>query len=239
MTDSNLRELERRFRASGSVEDEAAWLRERVRVGELPQERLELAACLVHGIAVLVLAEEAPIPWGLAAEALSFEGFDAPQATRIGIAATLSVEGLPPSQARSLTRNVVQAVEDWVISPSAEHASRCSEAGWEAGWEAHWVGTPPGQVPYPSEDTTPERNLAVAAINLGWLPASREGYEGSLEVILGAAILARGSVEVCSDSKQDRKGVWVAVRDELVPWALGDRDRVRERVEARQREAAE
>ena len=44
MTDERLRELERCWRESGSVEDEAAWLRERVRVGELSEARLRLAA---------------------------------------------------------------------------------------------------------------------------------------------------------------------------------------------------
>lgn len=48
MTDTRLQELERAWRASGSVEDEAAYLRERVRVGELTQERLELAAYCGH-----------------------------------------------------------------------------------------------------------------------------------------------------------------------------------------------
>ncbi len=44
MSDSKLRELERRWRETGSVEDEAAYLRERVRVGDLTEERLEVAA---------------------------------------------------------------------------------------------------------------------------------------------------------------------------------------------------
>ena len=37
MSEEHLRELERRFQESGSVEDEAAWLLERVRVGDLDQ----------------------------------------------------------------------------------------------------------------------------------------------------------------------------------------------------------
>lgn len=48
MSDQRLRELERKWRESGSVEDEAAYLRERVRVGDLTQERLELAAYCGH-----------------------------------------------------------------------------------------------------------------------------------------------------------------------------------------------
>ena len=48
MSDQKLRDLERRWRETGSVEDEAAYLRERVRVGDLTQERLELAAYCGH-----------------------------------------------------------------------------------------------------------------------------------------------------------------------------------------------
>ena len=43
MSDAKLRELERRWKESGAVEDEAAYLLERVRVGDLTRERLELA----------------------------------------------------------------------------------------------------------------------------------------------------------------------------------------------------
>lgn len=47
MTDRALRELERRARG-GTQEDEAAWLAARLRAGELPRERVELAAWCGH-----------------------------------------------------------------------------------------------------------------------------------------------------------------------------------------------
>ncbi|MGE0709047.1 MAG: hypothetical protein AB7N76_00135 [Planctomycetota bacterium] len=48
LTDSALRELERRFRASGDLDDEAAWVRARVKAGELEERRAELAALCGH-----------------------------------------------------------------------------------------------------------------------------------------------------------------------------------------------
>jgi hypothetical protein len=48
MSDTRLRELERRWKETGSPDDEAAYLKERVRVGDLTQERLELAAYCGH-----------------------------------------------------------------------------------------------------------------------------------------------------------------------------------------------
>ena len=46
MGDEELRALERRWRETGAVEDEARWHLARVRAGALPQARLELAAAL-------------------------------------------------------------------------------------------------------------------------------------------------------------------------------------------------
>lgn len=61
MTDASLRELERRFRASGNVEDEAAWLRARVQAGEVSEERLKLAAQLEHLASIsLVVSFDTP-----------------------------------------------------------------------------------------------------------------------------------------------------------------------------------
>lgn len=60
MSDQRLRELERRWRETGDVKDEASFLVERRRAGELTQERLELAACCGHEGARLALGATAP-----------------------------------------------------------------------------------------------------------------------------------------------------------------------------------
>lgn len=62
MSDQETRELERRFRASGSVADEVAWLTARARAGELSPERLDLLAQLGSQGARRVLGAEAPKP---------------------------------------------------------------------------------------------------------------------------------------------------------------------------------
>jgi hypothetical protein len=56
MSDERLREAERRWKESGSVEEEARYLLERVRVGDLTRDRLEFAAYLGHVGAVQALA---------------------------------------------------------------------------------------------------------------------------------------------------------------------------------------
>ncbi|MEZ6189585.1 MAG: hypothetical protein R3F62_31865 [Planctomycetota bacterium] len=61
MSDSRLQELRKAWKASGSVEDEAAYLRERVRGGDLTVERLALAARCGHAAAGRVNAPPAPL----------------------------------------------------------------------------------------------------------------------------------------------------------------------------------
>ncbi|MEZ6183414.1 MAG: hypothetical protein R3F62_00200 [Planctomycetota bacterium] len=62
MSDLKLQRLERRWRASQSLADEVEYLRERVRVGELPLPRLQLAAYLEHPAARAVLPDFALPP---------------------------------------------------------------------------------------------------------------------------------------------------------------------------------
>ena len=59
MGDERLRELERRFTATGTAEDGAAWLLERVRTGELTRTRLEAALC-GHPGALLATGRDPP-----------------------------------------------------------------------------------------------------------------------------------------------------------------------------------
>lgn len=57
MSDELTRELERRWKETGAVEDEARLLAEKVRSGTLPQSRLDLAAACGHPAACAVTAK--------------------------------------------------------------------------------------------------------------------------------------------------------------------------------------
>ncbi len=63
MSDERLRELERRFRASGAKEDEAAWMTERIRCGVLPSERARVAAILGDRASLLVIGDPEARGW--------------------------------------------------------------------------------------------------------------------------------------------------------------------------------
>ena len=70
MADEHQRELERQV-ASGDFEAEAKLLLERVRSGELTEERLRLAAYCGHGAAKAVV--EIEVPKGLVDWAIGFD----------------------------------------------------------------------------------------------------------------------------------------------------------------------
>lgn len=62
MSDLHLRELERKWRETGSPADEAAYLRERVRAGQLPAQKLAFAAYCGHYPAQLATAHASQLP---------------------------------------------------------------------------------------------------------------------------------------------------------------------------------
>lgn len=69
MSDARVRELERRFERTGSPGDEAAWLGALLQVGDLPRERVELAALLGHEAAARCTSL-APLPEALTSAVL-------------------------------------------------------------------------------------------------------------------------------------------------------------------------
>lgn len=116
VTDSRLRDLERHWRVTGAVEDEAAWLRERLRVGELKEAQVELAAYLGHGAATALVAVKSSTIRGL-------------------------VTGLSRWESDVIMRRVAVALlrqTDWRQVPRARHALRLLEADVECRCSAHW-----------------------------------------------------------------------------------------------------
>jgi hypothetical protein len=120
MTDSHLRDLERRFRQSGSPDDSAAYLLERVRVGDLAQERLDLAAYCGHegaSVAVGLIPRRPPITDVVA----HLTHRDRPTAV-VGLLEALGQAGIPdelvaPLRAVCLT---------WASDPTVANADECS-----------------------------------------------------------------------------------------------------------------
>lgn len=205
MSDDERRALERRFRASGSPQDEAAWLRARVQGGDLSERRLQLAAHLGSQAAtelVQSLALPAPPPphagnggpgWELINWAwCPWVVDDQEILVRVALAAARSVAQQEPAGAPLLA-----AAEAWLVCPCQSH---------EANAQAVWEESP--------------RNLAAsgAALAAAWINPVVPG--DGIRMAVGRAARATSEQHV-------RDGV----REDVVPWVLGYQDPVRLRAE--------
>lgn len=138
MSDTRLRELERRWRETGAVEDEASFLVERVRSGEVTRERIELSAYCGYEAALRIVPEArhfAPsatffLPMHLFNQlrqdvacrcAIAVGRVLAPLADRIR--ATTRANHCEPQ----LLADVVVALEDWALSQKEEDLGRVRE----------------------------------------------------------------------------------------------------------------
>lgn len=210
MSDERLRELERRFLNSGDVRDEAAWLKARVRGGELSQANVELAGHLGRAGARLAIVElggtpvENPSPkpgspglmpgaWGWHKDLLT----ERPTPVRMAIAAAQLVSRHEPD-----TAVLRESAEWWALCPCPMH---------EEFAHAAWSEQPRGS-------SASGAALAAAWINpvIWW-----DGF----------ALALHRAAEVASEA-----AVRSAIADEVGAWLLGYSDPVRERVEARKGE---
>lgn len=114
VSDTGLRELERRFRETGSVEDEASWLRARVQAGELEPSMLQLAALLGFKAAEAA-SDEPPEDDLLAGDWIqSLLSFGRDVALRAALALSTQHTSIRDWW-------FLEPLEDWLVCPCPEH----------------------------------------------------------------------------------------------------------------------
>lgn len=141
MSDERLRALERTWRASGQVADEVAWLLERVRLGLLTQQQLELLS--YAGDAAALELTQAPVSRStsrIPAEAwvLGLLPFKA-LGSRAACVVALAVESLKKT---SMTRAQIEKramVRAWIDCPCPQHADAVLEPMTEQGTYASGI----------------------------------------------------------------------------------------------------
>ncbi len=163
MSDEKLRELERRWKGTGAVEDEAAFLLERVRAGELTQERLELAAYCGHQAATAAMAHQ-PFSGTLEDWVRGLAGFGfAPVdqlAARVAVAVADSVQGgweRRGDDGDDTPQQAIDATRAWIDCPCSNHlraaertAEIAHETGEDRGYESFQAGPGAGPVSQPA-----------------------------------------------------------------------------------------
>lgn len=128
MSDERLRELERRWKETGAVADEAAYLLERVRIGSLTPTRLELAAyCGSEGARQ---ALDGPPSADLQSLLRRLEALSA---VKIAIAAATSV--IPIWAAGEKTdepQSALRAARDAMNCPCPDHEEKAAQLAFTA-----------------------------------------------------------------------------------------------------------
>jgi hypothetical protein len=122
VSDADLRELERRWRATRAVEDEARYLAARLRAGELTRERLELAAWIGHAPARVALGDAAPAGEHVDHERLA-RGVDPDSRVALVRDRALALRALA-SRTPAIAADIVvgvEALERWCACPCDRH----------------------------------------------------------------------------------------------------------------------
>ena len=240
MSDDRLRIMERRWATSGALEDEAALIHERLRSGDLSQGRYDLAVAL--GARALGGEETPPLEFQEWLSALPFQRKRRrPERDFVRIPLAISRALLPCVEllgASPRYRAALEAAEALLVRKSLPaQAAEVLEA------------FPQGRFPDRSSAPSQERVLATF-VGAARLPAlSCEGFEALARQALypgegwwGTRLVEQDVAEALEVTFPPGEGrLWrlrLAIRDDLLPWALGFSDPVLERVKSRHREAA-
>lgn len=213
MTDARLRDLERRFAESGAATDEVALLVERARLGLLARDRLELAIYLGSQPARDALggpptvAPRAP-RGGVLGWVFKLEPWGPFVSLRAAIAACrllVKDTDTPPHEGLLLG---LQAAEAYAVDPTPERVewAKTVVVGTPTLLGTRWHGC----------------RLCVAVVDFM--------QNGVTNHFVWKAKAAAGQV---AEDLGKEMPVRAAIVRELLPWALGHGDPVRERVEAR------
>jgi hypothetical protein len=196
----------------------------RVRVGDLEQSMLELAAYLGHEGNRAALGSKAPDM------VKSFEDLSSFGPTVLIRAAVVAADLVQPLW-RGLTDDdpapAIQAARAWLACPCDEHADRALRHSGATA--SRPVNLSPG---YSAARASSAAGCQAAGS--AWA-ASRGKEERVASLALGSVRAASTALSAWDDGVER---LWAGVAAELIPWALGYRDAVRERVEARKREGA-
>lgn len=205
--DSRLRELKRRWRKTGVVSDEAVYLAERIRVGELPRSRVRAAAILGHPAALLVVNHPKQ-PKRSFVHALNVHGVGAQGWVRalVVIQRKICVD-LKFRPTPALILHIIQLAWRWTYVPDSEQIpSEAWNEGNNCGLAAVDLGACPEVIAfrfaalitrflrYPSDDFRRDLNEFVERYgrhsDFGWLTI--KGMQPVVEPVLGAWLLGYG-----------------------------------------------
>lgn len=212
MSDERLRELERRWKESAAVVDEAAYLRELLRTGVLSHDQLSLAAYCGHAAAELVLGTDAPpAPSNLVEWARGLFKWGKEAGVRAAIAAAR--HRLPDWETLGLNNNApelaIALAERWlaVRSPELEAEAKVVST---AAWRAYKTNLGHGAA----------ADAAAVACHAAESVMKDSAFAAGLAGEAVDAALSEGATANADQRERDLKS---ALRAALLCWALSQR----------------
>ncbi|MGE0712122.1 MAG: hypothetical protein AB7N76_32060 [Planctomycetota bacterium] len=230
MTDALLRQIEARFHASGSADDEAVWLRARLQAGELDVARLELAALFGHAGAAAALGAPSLPP--CVSDVIGAEGGHPKPSRRPGVWDEWDAwTGAYSALSAEAFRRVAVAV--------ATVAYRSYAQGHSFG-DAEWVTEELWALELALLDGSSDYELRGEGAHSAAceVRGTRAALPAEAVASAAAAFRTGSRPELLLATVQASLPHEGEIRDllaaELVPWALGEPDPVRARVQARE-----
>jgi len=226
VTDSKLRELERRWKESGSVEDEARYLLGRVRVGNLERGKLELAAYCGHEGALM------SVPQLKGARSLPLRDWLRRLRSRFGREALVRAglvfawnclptwERVAPSDRRP--RMAIDAAEEWLRSPGQEteaHAAEMAERASDAFHEACNAVFAPDDDQLDSEWVVTDEMRELRSV--AWVASVAADPAHSIRARSSSRVTA-GVARAIRTGTHTETAIRASIERHLVAWALGD-----------------
>lgn len=247
MSDATLRDLEHRWRLAPSTESEAAWLRARIRAGDLAPERIELCAHLRHpGTLSAMDLEPDPIKnlhaW---TAALASFGSEVDARSVVGLGRLELASWRSPWTGREAAESTLFAVEDWTLQPTPSNMNRLRSSLDPLLRETEVLWAPePRRRSRARSRSKRRKQRARLKTKTRWIERRIRG----LNLILMLALLSLQRLAVapyrelgpllettlsCSEIAHGTDQFLEGIRAEVVPWALGYGDPLLERSQAR------
>jgi hypothetical protein len=227
VSDHRLRDLERRWQASGSHPDAVALLRERLRTGELSRDRVQLAAYAGDAAACDAVGEGAG-PSSLDDWVVGLGRWGGPGLVRAAIGAIRPLVPPPPGQRRGLSEvqrldAPLRAAEAWLRCPCEEHARRAELESRMVQFEHGSYRSTSRDDAFSDDQRALLRLVADAVREVAAIPAAANATLQAARALREAAIVAAFSETESpgDDAPRDEVTVLAHARAALVTWALG------------------
>lgn len=215
MADSDVRDLERAWRGSGSEADYRGYLQARQRAGTIPQEALQVAAYLGDAVAQELAATTVRASKGVQRFFAELPGGERVSARASGVALRVCL-GLPGARVDSDLQRATEVALAWTetLEPTEDAQPQLEELDARLAAAAHHF-----QPHYPAIALTYELDEEHALAVLVWILLRR-----------AAGRVAQGEWEdvgrclhVLCPGKAQQARLRAAIREALVPWlVLGD-----------------